>query len=59
MIENGIVFSAIIFAGLFLVAWRLRPDLRAWIERPKYRFQESVQSYDQAQKTKKEAHEAE
>lgn len=34
----------------FLIAWLLRPGLRTWIERPKYRFQSSVQSYDQAQK---------
>jgi hypothetical protein len=24
----------------------MRPDLRAWIERPKYKFQANVQSYD-------------
>ena len=27
----------------------MRPDLRAWIERPKYRFQANVQNYDQVQ----------
>ena len=46
MITGIIVFSAIAFAGAFFVAWLIRPDLRAWIERPKYRFQANVQSYD-------------
>jgi hypothetical protein len=49
-----IVFSSVGFVALFFVAWVLRPDLRAWIEKPKYRFQANVQSYDQAQKESKE-----
>jgi hypothetical protein len=35
-----------VFAAAFFVAWLARPDLRVWIERPKYRFQANVQSYD-------------
>ena len=46
MITNIVVFSAIGFAVVFFVAWLIRPDLRAWIERPKYKFQANVQSYD-------------
>ena len=46
MITDIIVFSAIAFAAVFFVAWLARPDLRAWIERPKYRFQANVQNYD-------------
>lgn len=46
MITNIIVFAAIGFAAVFFIAWLIRPDLRAWIERPKYRFQANVQSYD-------------
>jgi hypothetical protein len=46
-----IVFSSIGFLAVFLIAWILRPDLRAWIEKPKHRFQANVQSYDQEQKT--------
>ena len=46
MITNIIVFSAIGFAVIFFAAWLIRPDLRAWIERPKYKFQANVQSYD-------------
>ena len=44
-----IVFSSVAFVALFFVAWVVRPDLRAWIERPKYRFQANVQGFDQAQ----------
>ncbi len=44
-----IVFSSVVFVALFFVAWVARPDLRAWIEKPKYRFQTNVQDYDQAQ----------
>jgi len=48
-IENLIVFSALAFAAIFLVAWLLSPGLRNWIEKPKYRFQANVQNYDQVQ----------
>ncbi len=48
MITGVIVFSAIGFAAAFFVAWLMRPDLRAWIERPKYKFQENVKNYDHA-----------
>ncbi len=44
-----IVFSSVVFVALFFVAWVVRPDLRAWIEKPKYRFQANVQDFDQAQ----------
>lgn len=46
---DAIVLAAMVCAAVFIVAWLLRPDLRAWIERPKYRFQANVRSYDQAQ----------
>jgi hypothetical protein len=46
---DAIVLIAIVCAAVFVVAWLVRPDLRAWIERPKYRFQANVRSYDQAQ----------
>ena len=44
-----IVFLSIAFGVVFFLIWLVRPDLRAWIERPKYRFQSNVQSYDQRQ----------
>ena len=47
---DAIVLTALVCALVFIVAWLLRPDLRAWIERPKYRFQANVRSYDQAQR---------
>jgi hypothetical protein len=46
MITNVIVLSSLVFGGLFFLAWLLRPDLRAWIEKPKYRFQKNVQDFD-------------
>ena len=46
---DAIVITAIVCAAAFVAAWLLRPDLRAWIERPKYRFQANVRRYDQAQ----------
>jgi hypothetical protein len=46
---DAIVLAAIVCAAVFTAAWLLRPELRAWIERPKYRFQANVRSYDQAQ----------
>ena len=49
MIIDVIVFSSIVFAVVFLAAWLAVPGLRVWIERPKYRFQANVQSYDKVQ----------
>lgn len=46
MITGIIVGAALVFAAGFAGAWLMRPDLRAWIERPKYRFQRNVQNYD-------------
>lgn len=43
-----VVFLALALALGFLVAWSLSPALRAWIERPKDRFQENLRSYDEA-----------
>ena len=47
-----IVGLAVLFAVIFFAAWVVSPRLRAWVERPKYRFQADVRSYDQAQKLK-------
>jgi antibiotic biosynthesis monooxygenase (ABM) superfamily enzyme len=41
-----VVLVAFAFAVIFFAAWLVSPRLRAWIERPKYRFQENVQRYD-------------
>lgn len=49
MITGIIVSSAVVFGLVFLAVWLVSPTLRAWIERPKYRFQKNVQSYDRAQ----------
>jgi len=57
MITDIIVFSAIVFAAGFVLAWLARPDLRAWIERPKYRFQANVQHYDHTRREGGNSHE--
>jgi hypothetical protein len=49
MITDIIVGSAVVFGLAFFAIWLAFPVLRAWIERPKYRFQKNVQSYDRAQ----------
>ena len=45
-----IVGLALLFSLAFLAAWLFSPRLRAWVERPKYRFQADVRAYDQIQK---------
>jgi hypothetical protein len=42
-----IVLLALAFAIVLTVAWSVSPNLRAWIERPKYRFQKNLRSYDE------------
>ena len=49
MIANLIVFASVALAVIFVAAWVVRPDLRAWIERPNYQFQDAVRGYDRAQ----------
>lgn len=43
-----IVLIAFGFVLVFFIAWSASPRLRAWIERPKYRFQENLRSYEEA-----------
>ena len=50
MITTIIVGLSVAFTLAFLAAWAVRPDLRAWIERPKHRFQDAVRGYDRAQR---------
>jgi hypothetical protein len=57
MISDSIVISAIVFGAAFFLAWLVRPDLRVWIERPKYRFQANLQEYDHARREGKNPHE--
>ena len=44
-----IVGLSVLFALAFLGAWIISPALRAWVERPKYRLQENMRRYDQAE----------
>lgn len=48
MITDVIVWTSAAAALAFVVAWLVRPDLRVWIERPKYHFLTAVQQYDRA-----------
>jgi hypothetical protein len=43
---DGIVLIAVGFTLVFVAAWISSPTLRAWIERPKYRFLADVKGYD-------------
>lgn len=49
MITDIIVGASVVATLAFVVAWAVRPDLRNWIERPKYHFLTAVQRYDRAQ----------
>ena len=46
-----IVLATVVFAFAFFAAWLVSPGLRAWIERPKYQFQASLQRYDEARRS--------
>lgn len=46
MITDIIVYLSLALTAAFVIAWAIRPDLREWIERPKYRFLENVRRYD-------------
>jgi hypothetical protein len=48
MTATLIVLGTIVFGVAFLVAWLVRRDVRAWLERPKHRFQDHVRRYDRA-----------
>ena len=49
MMADIIVVASAAASVAFVIAWVLRPDLRARIERPKYHFLAAVRSYDQEQ----------
>ena len=41
-----IVFGSLLFSLAFVLVWLLRPDVRAWLEQPKHRFQDATRRYD-------------
>ena len=47
-----IVFAAVGILAGFCFVWLVRPDLRAWIEEPKYRFLKQVSGYEGAREDK-------
>ena len=48
---NLIVISSLAFLAVFFAVWVSKPAVRAWIEKPKYRFQANVESYDLEQRS--------
>jgi hypothetical protein len=49
MITNLVVGASVGLAFVFVVAWAVSPGLRAWIERPKYHFQDALNDYDRVE----------
>jgi hypothetical protein len=43
-----IVLGSIAIGVAFVLVWLLRPDVRAWLEQPKHRFQDETRRYDRA-----------
>ena len=41
-----IVLGSMLFAAAFVLVWLLRPDVRAWLERPKHYFEDAIRQYD-------------
>ena len=41
-----IVFGSMLFAAVFTLAWLLSPGVRAWLEQPKFQFQDATRRYD-------------
>ncbi len=44
-----ILAGAAVFAVGLVLAWVLRPDLRAWLEQPKHRLHADLLRYDRQQ----------
>ena len=42
-----IVVGSAAFAVAFVLAWLMRPGLRAWLEQPKHSLDASVRRYDE------------
>jgi hypothetical protein len=50
MMGELIVGTSALLALAFCVGWIVSPALRAWLERPKHRFQSQIQGYDRLQR---------
>jgi hypothetical protein len=49
MMADLVIAAAAGFALALTLAWAFVPGLRAWLERPKYRFQHELLRYDRQQ----------
>ena len=56
MMADVIVLLSTLLCLAFFAAWLLLPNLRAWIERPKYRFQEQLRQYDRERAAEADSH---
>lgn len=43
-----VVLGAGLLTVAFCVAWAVRPDLRAWVERPKHQLEGRLRAFDAA-----------
>jgi ABC-type phosphate/phosphonate transport system permease subunit len=48
VIADLIVSASVALTLAFVAAWALSSELRAWIERPKYRFLDALREFDRA-----------
>ena len=55
MIANLVVGASMLLTLAFVAAWAVSPSLRAWIERPKYRFQDALADYDRYESQRRSA----
>ncbi len=46
MIIDIIVLTSVVLALIFLLAWGMRSELRARIEKPKYLFQQQLNNFE-------------
>ena len=46
MIAGVIVLLSIVFAGIYTLAYLLRPEIRKQIEKPKFVFQTQIEQYN-------------
>ena len=41
-----IVFGSLVFAAVFALVWLLSPEVRTWLEQPKFLFHDATRRYD-------------
>lgn len=54
MIPDLIVSASVLLTLAFAAAWAASPRLRAWIEKPKHRFQDALTDYDRSESDRRQ-----